>query len=162
MLYVSSPRDGSVYRISRANESGGGAGAGDASGKIEKLAITSFSARDNYDTRMPSNAFGNGLCSRWLNRGDGSWGQIDLGSQKTISYIDIAWYRGDARQNNFMLSMPDDGTSFTRVYETRSTGMTDQLETYDFPDVSTRYLRVTVNANNESNWARITEIAIFG
>jgi hypothetical protein len=116
----------------------------------------------------PSNVVDNDLGTRWSNLGVGSWIQIDLGAQKTVCNVDIAWYRGDERQYSFVISVSRDGTTFSNIYEGASSGKTSSSERYSFSKLSaTRYLKITVNGNtdvdnDEKNWAAITEIAING
>ena len=40
---------------------------------------------------------------------------MDLGVRKTVCSVDIAWYDGNVRQNNFVISVSNDGTTFTDV-----------------------------------------------
>ena len=76
--------------------------------------------------------------------------------------MDIAWYNGDKRQNNFVISVSNDGTTFTDVFTGKSSGTTSSSEKYDFPDVTARYVKITVNGNTQNNWATITEIDVYG
>jgi hypothetical protein len=60
------------------------------------------------------------------------------------------------RQNNFVIS--------TDKFSGKSSGTTAALEKYDMPGAVSdgRYIRITVNGNNENDWASINEIAVFG
>lgn len=119
----------------------------------EKLPVTSVTAIGN-DGNTPSNVIDNNLNTRWSNNGVGSWIQLDLGSKRTICSVDIAWYRGDMRVNNFEISVFNDA---------KSSGTTKSSEKYDMPaGTEGRYVRINVNGNTENNWASITEIAVFG
>jgi hypothetical protein len=115
------------------------------------------------DGNGPSNVIDRNLNTRWSNDETGSWIQIDLGSKSKICSVDIAWYRGDVRENNFMVSVSDDGSNFKKVLEAESTGTGTGLEKYNLPsDIEGRFVRITANGNSENNWASITEIAVFG
>jgi F5/8 type C domain len=119
----------------------------------EKLPVTSVTAIGN-DGNTPSNIIDNNLNTRWSNNGVGSWIQLDLGSKRTICSVDIAWYRGDMRVNNFEISVFNDA---------KSSGTTTSSEKYDMPaGTEGRYVMIKVNGNTENNWASITEIAVFG
>jgi hypothetical protein len=119
----------------------------------EKLPVTSVTAIGN-DGNTPSNVIDNNLNTRWSNNGVGSWIQLDLGSKRTICSVDIAWYRGDMRVNNFEISVFNDA---------KSSGTTASSEKYDMPaGTEGRYVMIKVNGNTENNWASITEIAVFG
>ena len=118
---------------------------------------------DADDRNVPANVLDNNLNTRWSNLGVGSFIQAGLGGQKTICSVDIAWYRGNLRVNNFVISASIDGTSFTNVFTGKSSGTTLSAETYSLPTtVTARFVRVTVNGNTENNWASITELSVDG
>jgi hypothetical protein len=126
------------------------------------IPITSVSASGD-DGNVPSNVLDNNLNTRWSNLGQGSWIQLDLGSKKSICSVDIAWYRGDLRTNNFVISVSDDANTFTQKHSGTSSGTTTSPEKYTLPaGTEGRYVRITVNGNTENNWASITEVDIFG
>jgi hypothetical protein len=105
----------------------------------------------------------NNLNTRWSNLGAGSFIQADLGGQKTICSVDIAWYRGNLRHNNFVISVSSDGTSFTSVFSGTSSGTTLSAEKYSLSTSAiSRFVRVTVNGNTENNWASIAELSVDG
>jgi hypothetical protein len=133
-----------------------------ASSICNALSITGVTASGD-DGNIPSNVLDNNANTRWSNNGVGSWIQLDLGSKKSICSVDIAWYRGNLRQNDFVISVSDNGNSFTNVFTGTSSGTTTSPEKYTMPaGTEGRYLRITVNGNSENDWASITEIAIFG
>jgi hypothetical protein len=131
-------------------------------GTCDKLLGSAITASGN-DGNIPSNAIDGNLNTRWSNLGQGSWIQLDLGSQKSICSVDVAWYRGDMRQNNFIISVSDDGTTFTNKFSGTSSGTMAAPEKYSLPAGSEgRYVRIAVNGNTENDWASITEVAVFG
>ncbi|MGH9977437.1 MAG: discoidin domain-containing protein [Nitrososphaeraceae archaeon] len=127
----------------------------------EKLPVSSVTAIGN-DGNIPSNLIDNNLNTRWSNLGTGSWIQTDLGSTKSICSVDVNWYRADMRQNNFVISVSNDGTAFTNKFSgTSNLGTT--AEKYSLPaGTEGRYVRITVNSNSENEWASITELAVYG
>ncbi|MEW6604079.1 MAG: discoidin domain-containing protein, partial [Thermoproteota archaeon] len=132
--------------------------SGDNSG-CEDLAIASVRASGD-DGHVPSNTLDNNLGTRWSDEGVGSWITADLGVQEAICSVDIAWYRGDERVNDFVISVSSDGTSFTNVYSGESSGETTAFEKYSFQQVTARYVKVTVNGNTMNEWASITELDV--
>ncbi|MGB8101170.1 MAG: discoidin domain-containing protein, partial [Nitrososphaeraceae archaeon] len=60
----------------------------------------------------------------WSTFGKGSWIQLDLGKAKTLCNIDISWYKGDQRNNNFAISISNDGMSYKTLFNSKSTGTT--------------------------------------
>jgi hypothetical protein len=59
--------------------------------------------------------------------------------------IDIAWYRGDVRSYNFVVSVSIDGANFKDIVSASSTGQITSLEKYNIPDLMARYVRVPHN-----------------
>lgn len=100
------------------------------------------------------------LDTRWSNYGQNSWIQFDLGVINKICSVNIAWYNGNERQNNFVISSSADGVNFVNIFSANSSGTTASLEKYDVPDTNARYLRITVNGNTQNLWASITEVSI--
>jgi hypothetical protein len=108
----------------------------------------------------PSYVIDNDLKTRWSNDGKGSWIQLDLGSSKNICSVNIAWFKGYERQNNFVISTSKDGTTFSNVLEKKSSGTTSNLEEYVLPNPNARYIKITVNGNTQNDFASITEAKI--
>jgi hypothetical protein len=109
-----------------------------------------------------SNVLDGDLNTRWSNPGIGSWIQLDLGSSNKICDVSIAWYKGNERKNNFVVSSSDDGVKFSNILNMTSSGTTIHNESYSVSsaDVNARYIRITVNGNTQNNYASITETAI--
>jgi hypothetical protein len=133
-----------------------------AADTCQKLPTANAVASGN-DGNLPANAIDNNLNTRWSNLGIASWIQTDLGEQKTICSVDIAWYNGNVRQSNFVISVSNDGSTFTNVFTGKSSGTTLSPESYNLPaNTVGRFVRITVNGNTQNNWASITEIAVNG
>jgi manganese oxidase len=142
----------------------------------ENLPITQFSAiGDDGDDAILQNAFDNNLKTRWSHNSAGSWIVIDLGSNKAICFVNIAWYMGNERSYDFMISLSEDGINFKNVHAGTSTGNANFPERYSVMDnnrssetaITARYVRITVNGNTESDtdqnqWVAITEIDVNG
>ena len=114
------------------------------------------------DGNVPQNTLDNSLNTRWSNLGFPSWIQYDLGESQPICNVDIAWYRGNLRENTFTISVSNDGINFRPIFSGQSSGETTALERYNVPDTMGRYMRITVTDNSENNWASITEVKING
>ena len=112
-------------------------------------------------TGFPStNVLDDNLNTRWSNNGVGSWIQLDLGTSNKICDINIAWFKGNERQNNFVISISNDGVKFSNIFSSKSSGSTVNLEKYDIVDTNARYIRIAVNGNTQNTYASITEISI--
>jgi hypothetical protein len=134
----------------------------DAASTCQTLAIGGVAASGYETVNPPSNAIDNSLNTRWSNYGIGSWIRADLGKQQTVCSVDVAWYHGNTRTNNFVIAVSSDGTSYTNVYSGKSSGTTAAAERYSFAEITARYMRITVNGNSQNMWASISEIDVNG
>ncbi len=124
---------------------------------------TMVTAIGSDDINVPSNVIDKNLNTMWSREGADSWIQFDLGSKAKICSVDIAWYRGDMRQNVFTVSVSDDGSVFKNIFEGESNGTATGFEKYNLPSgADEKFVRITVNGNSENNRASITEITLFG
>jgi hypothetical protein len=124
---------------------------------------TVVTAIGSDDVNVPSNVIDKNLNTWWSKDGEGSWIQFDLGSNAKLCSVDIAWYRGDIRQNAFTVSVSDDGSVFKNVFEGESNGTATGFEKYNLPSgTEGKFVRIMVNGNSENSWASTAEIALFG
>ena len=120
------------------------------------------------DGNVPANTVDGNLGTRWSGNGDGAWVQLDLGTERTVSSVKIAVYGGNARRNRFDLQYSTSGGVWTDILVGAQTGgATTHLETFDFADVSARWIRyvghmATLNAGGTSAWNSVTEIEVYG
>lgn len=135
--------------------------ANTSSGACAPLAVPAVTASGN-DGNVPANTLDNSLSTRWSNFGKGSWIRYDLGQSQTVCSLDIAWYKGNERQNSFVIAVSQDDKTYTNVYTGKSSGTTTSQEKYDITDTAARYVRVTVNGNTVNDWASITEVDVYG
>ena len=111
---------------------------------------------------VASNVIDMNTDTRWSNLGKGSFIQADLGHSAVLCTIDILWLYGDSRVYNFVISVSNDGTFFNDIASARSTGETSSAERYKVPQVTARYVKITVFGNNVNDWTNISELAING
>jgi len=119
------------------------------------------------DANVPAGAVDNNLGTRWSASGDGQWLRLDLGSGRPVSLVKVAAYQGNLRRNRFDIQVSNDGASWTTVLGGAMTsGTTTAEETFNFADVSARYVRylghtATLNAGGTSAWNSVSEISVF-
>ncbi|KFA91044.1 carbohydrate-binding protein [Archangium violaceum Cb vi76] len=112
-----------------------------------------------HDGNVPGNAIDGIQTTRWSADGIGQWLRGDMGSVKSLSALDIAWYRGNERSSKFVIETSTDGTTYTQAFSGTSSGKTAGLERYTFAARNARYVRVTVNGTTMNTWASISEMA---
>jgi poly(beta-D-mannuronate) lyase len=115
------------------------------------------------DGNVPSNTVDGDTATRWSANGDGQWIAFDLGANKKVDYIKIAFQNGASRSFTFDIQTSADNVNFVTVKSGVASSLNDSLQTFDFADASqTRYVRVIGHGNNTSTWNSYTEVEIYG
>lgn len=110
--------------------------------------------------------------SRWSASGQGQWLQFDLGTEQTVTYVNIAFLNARERLSSFeiLASHTEDFQSSTVVFErqfSRQLQPEDSLlQTYVLQSpVKARYLRLIGYGNNaggsSGNWNSIMEVELY-
>jgi hypothetical protein len=133
----------------------------DAALTCDNIAVTGVTASGWSKNNFPGNTLDNNLNTRWSNSALGSWISYDIGVENVVCHLDIAWYKGNQRTYDFIISASSDGTTFTDIYTGNSVKST-ALQRYDIPDTKARYLKIIVNGSSANSWAEITEVDIYG
>jgi poly(beta-D-mannuronate) lyase len=129
-----------------------------------KLSVpgTSVLASAN-DGNEPANVVDGNLTSRWSANGDGQWIRFDLGSNKRIAHIKIAFLNGDTRTSTFDVQTSVDEVNYTTVQSNVSSSLNTALQSFHFPDVkAARYVRIVGHGNSVNTWNSYTEVEIHG
>src|SRR2546427_456663 len=119
------------------------------------LPVLSVTASGYQDPNLPQNTLDDNLATRWSAYGDGQWIRYDLGALTAINAVTIAWYMGDTRSTHFDIQVSLDTVTWTTVFSGQSSGQTLQLETYAFPPVAARYVRIV----GHGQWSGPTPLA---
>lgn len=130
----------------------------------EQLTVASVSASAD-DGNVPANTLDGDLGTRWSADGTGQYITYDLGSSQTVSSMKVAWYKGDERTAYFKIRTGTTTSDMSTIYDAStsgSSGTTLNLETYDFDEVTARYVRITGLGNSSNTWNSITEAEIYG
>ena len=96
--------------------------------------------------------------------GDGikPYTQADLGSEKNLCDIKVAWLNGDKHVYKFTISVSVDGINFVDILKGKSSGKTLSPEKYEFPKIDARYLKITTDEKPEKDRAGISELLVDG
>jgi hypothetical protein len=128
---------------------------------------TAVSASTN-DGNLPGNTVDGSLGTRWSGSGDGAWLQLDLGSERPLSRIAVAAYRGNERRNVFDVQLATDagGPWSTVLTRAQTSGASTAEQSFDLGGANARYVRyvghqATLNAGGTSPWNSVTEISLF-
>ena len=117
------------------------------------------------DANVPGNTVDNNLATRWSGNGDGAWLQFDLGSVRTVAFVNVAAYQGNMRRNRFDIQVATTLGQWTTVRAAAETsGTTTQEETFDFEDVDARWVRYLGHGNigsSNTSMNSVTEVSLF-
>ncbi|TYP69872.1 chondroitinase-B domain-containing protein [Paenibacillus methanolicus] len=137
----------------------GAAGAADAKFAIAGSGVTA----SGHDGNVPANTVDGNFGTRWSASGDGQWIQYDLGVNRNVSAIKIAFLNGSSRTSTFDILTSTDGSAFTTVSSGVTSNLAEGLQTFDFPDVDpARYVRIVGHGNSSNLWNSYTEVELYG
>ena len=127
-----------------------------------EVPVDSVRASGYESGNPPFRAIDNDMSTRWSANGKGSWIRTNLEQRQTLCSLDVAWYHGNTRTNNFVIAVSSDGIAWKTVYSGKSSGTSMWEERYTFPATAAKHVRITVNGNSMNNWASISEIDVNG
>lgn len=125
--------------------------------KLKSVKASAVPQKEN----SPKNTLDGELNTRWSAPGD-QWIQYDLGEIKPITHASVGFYKGDIRSAIFEIQVSKDGKHWTTLFNGKSSGRTEKLETYAFQKTQARYVRILGHGNTNSDWNSITEVNIYG
>lgn len=128
------------------------------------LPVTGVTASGD-DGNVAAHAVDGNLATRWSDEGDGVWLRLDLGGNKDLDAVSVAWHNGADRRADFTVQTADSSapSSWATVVPRRTaSGTTSSPETYDFTNRNDRYLRVVGYGNEDNDWTSILEITVHG
>ena len=85
------------------------------------------------------------------------WLQLDLGEVQFVSVARVAWLWGYKRTAYFSIETSYDGLVWEEVYRGQSTGLSENQESYSFPAVEARYVRLVGRGTNVNDWNSVLE-----
>lgn len=143
-------------------------GSSSSSDDGELTISTIFDDGTSSSNYPASNAIDNSTAwsSRWAAEDDG--GAVNLTAQfdeiKDVTEVGIAWGQGSSRTHTFELyGRSGTSGSWTKIFDSVSSGDTSNIEVYDVTNISAKQIRVKAQSNSAgSDWMNITELKIYG
>ncbi|MER6171598.1 discoidin domain-containing protein [Streptosporangium sp. NPDC001681] len=128
-----------------------------------KLTAAGATASTWEEINPPANAIDGNLATRWSGQGYGANLVLDLGTSRPVCGVDVAWYLGNTRWNDYTVYTSPDNVTYTKVAEGRSSGTTLNAEPYRFPRRQARFVRISWwNSSAGNGWASIAEATVVG
>jgi hypothetical protein len=129
-----------------------------------KIAIpgSAVTASSN-DGNVPANTVDGSLATRWSASGDGQWIRFDLGSNRRVTHVKVAFFNGADRTYTFDIQVSNDGSTWTTAKNGVQSLRTAGLDTFDIPDFDpVRFVRLVGHQNTANAFNSYTEVEIFG
>ncbi len=131
--------------------------------KRKKLAsVARITASSFEPENPPEHTIDNDLGTRWAAKGIGSWIMYDLGAERTVTRVGVAFYLGTERVAFIRITTSLDGTTWNLPLSLHSSGSTNDIQIFDISDVRARYVRIASLGNSQDDSAAITETDIYG
>jgi endo-1,4-beta-D-glucanase Y len=129
-----------------------------------KFAIAGTSVTASADDgNVPANTVDGNLATRWSASGDGQWIKYDLGADRRVAFVNVAFYNGTARTFTFDIQTSTDDVNWTTARSGAQSALNNNLQTFDFTDVNVaRYVRLVGHGNSSSAWNSYTEVEVWG
>jgi len=132
--------------------------------KGKKLTVSSSTA-ENSDGNAVENMLDKNLDTRWSSNVNEVTATFTLDSVYNVEYIKIATYKGDERNTMLEIYSSEDGEKWELVQEITTSGITNELETYELESSNAKYIKIVGlgnNARGSEKWTSITEIEVWG
>ncbi|GAA4722485.1 hypothetical protein GCM10023216_09640 [Isoptericola chiayiensis] len=123
------------------------------------------------DGNLPEFAIDDDPTTRWSSLtsspDEPQWLQLDLGEERSVGYLGVAWHKGDERQSLFGVELSTDGTTWrSAATDQASSGTSSNLEPVTLEDDATtgsqaRYVRYLGYGNSVSGWNSVTEVRVY-
>ncbi len=135
----------------------------DGHGRINMALGKTASAMTSQEEHPPEHAFDGDPSTRWCAKdgGKGYWLQVDLGTPQDLASLRIHWEHGGSRYD-YRLESSVDAERWTELVLAKPNAATTEIQTVGLTAKAIRYLRVTVLAQEESMYASIRELEVFG
>lgn len=107
------------------------------------------------------NAVDGDLSTRWAAEGrNGVWIKLDLGKVCELDTLLIANMAGHTRQFIFDLEVSQDGNSWSKIYDGKTSGRTEALEPVRFDKTNARYIKMNCYGTSDAstNWQSVNEL----
>ena len=132
----------------------------------DKLGVSGISSSASQSGHPRTNAIDSDLSTYWLSRiRHNPFIILDLGAQRPLCLISIAWHDGNLHPYKFNVTISKDGTSYANAFSGTSSGTTTSPETYGLNGLEGRYVKIIVTqstAGSPLSTAHISEIEVFG
>jgi endoglucanase len=127
---------------------------------LEELPVSSASSSGDDGNGAPG-AVDHDHVTRWSNDEYGGWLQLDVGSQRDVSAVGVAFHQGDERRAFADVFVSSDGVRFRHATFVQGEGDSTALQIIRFPALRGRYVRVVGYGNSANAWNSYNEVRVY-
>ena len=129
------------------------------SDKCYPVPIKDIDASSEDGKHTVHSAVDNKSITRWSAKNVGEWLQMDFGANTKLNAIEISFFKGDQRTQDFEVAV--DGKAI--LTKQKSNGKTLAMERFPFPKaVEGSSVKITGGGNSENHWNSLTEVIVCG
>lgn len=128
--------------------------------EVKSVEVTPGPEAENHEMNM----FDNDFTTRWTSPNDANntWAVFDLGENKKIDAIGLAFWRGDTRNYFYSLYISDDGEGWEPVVEGgANSGTSEGIELEQIGGKSARYIKFVGAGNSNNGHSNILEFRVL-
>jgi hypothetical protein len=135
-----------------------------------KLEVAGVTDSNSNNSKMLATALNNGNTTEngqtptWSASGKGSWIQLDLGQQKAICNLEIAFTNGDKAINFFTIQTSTDGVHYLSHGSVQNTGMVSGRELFSLQDspITARFVKLVFQGNMQGDTYNLKQLTVNG
>lgn len=129
------------------------------SDKCYPVPIKDVDASSEDGKHTVHSAVDNKSLTRWSAKGGGEWLQMDFGAKTKLNAIEISFFKGDERTQDFEVAVDDK----TVLEKQQSNGKTLAMERFPLPkEIEGSSVKITGGGNSENKWNSLTEVIVCG
>ena len=99
------------------------------------------------------------LVTRWAGNGE-QWIMQTFDKEIELAAVELSWMNGAKRNQFFKIQYSTDGENFIDLFDGKSSGLTEDLEIYEFTPVKAKYVRILCDGTTEGTWTSMTEFYV--
>lgn len=116
----------------------------------------------SHNGNPPTNVLDNDPTTFWAAEGENQWLQLDLGSEQSISALQIGFHNGISQTAQIEIQALRPDGIWKTAWQGLSSGTTLEQETYAFAAQTTRAVRIVVRGATSNEPVGVSEVDLYG
>lgn len=127
--------------------------------RLDGLGVTVTTSEEAEPDYGVKNAFDGDLSTRFALLGQ-QWIMFTFDKPREISSVGLAWIRSHERSAIFKISISENGTDFTTVFDGKQKNNTDDFYYYTFPKTKVKAVKIDTNGTTAEvgGWTSLLEV----